>query len=143
MWMNSQGLGNGPTGTSITVGISVRAKPRRNAASKEIGQALAAKQKDKAEALISEVAALKRNAQSLSSFEPTKSAEMIQDLWKTEKGQDEALRDQQQSREDQPARIQALPNGKCVPPHRIAPGEEMEPLDWSMKCRANAVLLLT
>ena len=42
---------------------------RRNAASKEIGQALAAKQKDKAEALIAEVAALKRELPELEAGE--------------------------------------------------------------------------
>ncbi|WP_395666448.1 serine--tRNA ligase [Methylocella sp.] len=42
---------------------------RRNAASKEIGQALAAQQKDKAEALIAEVAALKRELPELEAAE--------------------------------------------------------------------------
>lgn len=39
-----------------------------------------------------EVAALKRNAQTLTAFEPSKSAELIEAQWKTEKGQDEALK---------------------------------------------------
>jgi hypothetical protein len=39
-----------------------------------------------------EVAALKRNAQTLASFEPPKAAEIVQDQWKTEKGQDEVLK---------------------------------------------------
>lgn len=39
-----------------------------------------------------EGAALKRNAQTLASFEPVKAAEIVQDMWKTEKGQDEVLR---------------------------------------------------
>src|SRR5262249_32790920 len=37
MWMNSQGDGIGPTGTSITVGPSRRAKPRRKAARSAAG----------------------------------------------------------------------------------------------------------
>jgi hypothetical protein len=39
-----------------------------------------------------EVAALKRNAATLASFEPAKAAEIVQDQWKSEKGQDEVLR---------------------------------------------------
>lgn len=39
-----------------------------------------------------EVAALKRNAQTLTAFEPSKAAELIEAQWKTDKGQDEALR---------------------------------------------------
>jgi hypothetical protein len=39
-----------------------------------------------------EVAALKRNAQMLAAFEPSKTAELIQEQWKTEKGQDEVLK---------------------------------------------------
>jgi hypothetical protein len=39
-----------------------------------------------------EVAALKRNAQTLASFEPTKAAELLEAQWKTEKGQDEVLK---------------------------------------------------
>ena len=39
-----------------------------------------------------EVAALKRNAASMASFEPARAAEIVQDSWKTEKGQDEVLR---------------------------------------------------
>lgn len=39
-----------------------------------------------------EVAALKRNAQTLAAFEPARAAEIVQDQWKTEKGQDEVLR---------------------------------------------------
>ncbi len=39
-----------------------------------------------------EVAALKRNAQTLASFEPSKAAELLEAQWKTEKGQDEVLK---------------------------------------------------
>jgi hypothetical protein len=39
-----------------------------------------------------EVAALKRNAQTLASFEPAKAAELLEAQWKTEKGQDEVLK---------------------------------------------------
>nr|MCU0867746.1 hypothetical protein [Planctomycetota bacterium] len=39
-----------------------------------------------------EAAALKRNAQTMASFEPAKAAEIIEDMWKTEKGQDEVLK---------------------------------------------------
>jgi hypothetical protein len=39
-----------------------------------------------------EVAALKRNAQTLASFESTKAAELIEDQWKSERGQDEVLK---------------------------------------------------
>jgi uncharacterized protein YoaH (UPF0181 family) len=39
-----------------------------------------------------EVAALKRNAQTLAAFEPVRAAEIVQEQWKTEKGQDEVLR---------------------------------------------------
>lgn len=39
-----------------------------------------------------EAAALKRNAQTLTSFEPSKAAEYLEAQWKTEKGQDEALK---------------------------------------------------
>lgn len=39
-----------------------------------------------------EVAALKRNGQTLAAFEPSKAAELVQDQWKTERGQDEVLR---------------------------------------------------
>ena len=39
-----------------------------------------------------EVAALKRNAQTLASFEPSKAAELVTDQWKSERGQDEVLK---------------------------------------------------
>ena len=39
-----------------------------------------------------EVASLKRNAQTLAAFEPSKAAELVQEQWKTERGQDEVLR---------------------------------------------------
>ncbi len=39
-----------------------------------------------------EVAALKRNAQTLASFEPSKAAELVQEQWKSERGQDEVLK---------------------------------------------------
>jgi hypothetical protein len=39
-----------------------------------------------------ESAALKRNAQTLTSFEPAKAAELLEAQWKTERGQDEALK---------------------------------------------------
>lgn len=39
-----------------------------------------------------EAAALKRNAQTLTAFEPSKAAELLEAQWKTEKGQDEALK---------------------------------------------------
>lgn len=39
-----------------------------------------------------EVAALKRNAQTLAAFESSKAAEILQDQWKTEQGQDEILK---------------------------------------------------
>jgi hypothetical protein len=39
-----------------------------------------------------EVAGLKRNAATLASFEPQKAAELVQEQWKTEKGQDEVLK---------------------------------------------------
>ncbi|MFN9758093.1 MAG: hypothetical protein ACK58X_16935 [Planctomycetota bacterium] len=39
-----------------------------------------------------EAAALKRNAQTLTSFEPAKAAELLEAQWKTERGQDEALK---------------------------------------------------
>ncbi len=39
-----------------------------------------------------EVAALKRNAQTLASFEPEKAAELIESQWKNDKGQDEVLK---------------------------------------------------
>ncbi|HLQ36578.1 MAG TPA: hypothetical protein VK348_02165 [Planctomycetota bacterium] len=39
-----------------------------------------------------EVAALKRNAQTLATFEPAKAAELVQEQWKTERGQDEVLK---------------------------------------------------
>jgi hypothetical protein len=39
-----------------------------------------------------EAAALKRNAQTLSAFEPAKAAEILTDLWQKEKGQDEVLK---------------------------------------------------
>jgi hypothetical protein len=39
-----------------------------------------------------EAAALKRNAQTLASFEPSKAAELLEAQWKTEKGQDEVLK---------------------------------------------------
>lgn len=39
-----------------------------------------------------EVAALKRNAQTLASFEAAKAAEILMDQWKTEQGQDEILK---------------------------------------------------
>jgi hypothetical protein len=39
-----------------------------------------------------EVAALKRNAQTLATFEPQKAAELVENYWKNEKGQDEVLR---------------------------------------------------
>jgi hypothetical protein len=39
-----------------------------------------------------EVAALKRNAETLGSFEPEKAAQLVLDQWKTDRGQDEVLR---------------------------------------------------
>jgi hypothetical protein len=39
-----------------------------------------------------EVASLKRNAQTLAAFESSKAAEILQDQWKTEQGQDEILK---------------------------------------------------
>lgn len=39
-----------------------------------------------------EVAALKRNAATLASFEPSKAAELVQEQWKSERGQDEVLK---------------------------------------------------
>jgi hypothetical protein len=39
-----------------------------------------------------EVAALKKNAQTLASFEATKTAELIESMWKSDKGQDEVLK---------------------------------------------------
>jgi len=39
-----------------------------------------------------EVASLKRNAQTLAAFEASKAAEILQDQWKTEQGQDEILK---------------------------------------------------
>lgn len=39
-----------------------------------------------------EVAALKRNAQTLASFEPEKAAELIQEQWKTDQGQTQVLK---------------------------------------------------
>lgn len=39
-----------------------------------------------------EVAALKRNAETLASFEADKAAQLVMDQWKTERGQDEVLR---------------------------------------------------
>jgi hypothetical protein len=39
-----------------------------------------------------EAAALKRNAQTLTSFEPAKAAELLEAQWKTERGQEEALK---------------------------------------------------
>lgn len=39
-----------------------------------------------------EAAALKRYATTLASFEPVKAAEIVEDMWKTEKGQDEVLK---------------------------------------------------
>jgi len=39
-----------------------------------------------------EVAALRRNAETLASFEPSKAAELVGEQWKTEKGQDEVLK---------------------------------------------------
>ncbi len=39
-----------------------------------------------------EVAGLTRNAQTLSSFEPSKAVELIKDQWRTEAGQDEVLK---------------------------------------------------
>lgn len=39
-----------------------------------------------------EVAALKRNAQTLAAFESSKAAEIVQDQWRTEQGQDEILK---------------------------------------------------
>jgi hypothetical protein len=39
-----------------------------------------------------EAAALKRNAQTLASFEPSKAAELVQEQWKSERGQDEVVK---------------------------------------------------
>lgn len=39
-----------------------------------------------------EVAALKRNAETLAAFEPEKAAQLVLDQWKTDRGQDEVLR---------------------------------------------------
>lgn len=41
---------------------------------------------------VDEVAALKRNAQTYASFEPSRTAELVGELWRTEKGQEEVLK---------------------------------------------------
>jgi hypothetical protein len=58
-----------------------------------------------------EVAGLKRNAQTLASFEPSKAAELVQEQWKMDGGQDEVLKTMEfMSRDAANALIQALPN---------------------------------
>ncbi|MGE3171504.1 MAG: hypothetical protein AB7O97_02685 [Planctomycetota bacterium] len=58
-----------------------------------------------------EVAGLKRNAQTLASFEPSKVAELITEQWKTEAGQDEVLKTFEFMDKDAVNQIlQALPN---------------------------------
>jgi hypothetical protein len=60
---------------------------------------------------IDEVAALKRNAQTYASFEPTRTAELIGELWRTEKGQEEVLKTLEFMDKDGVNRIlEALPN---------------------------------
>lgn len=59
-----------------------------------------------------EVASLKRNAETLASFEPTKAAELVQDQWKSDRGQDEVLRTFEFMDKDAVNSIlDALPNG--------------------------------
>lgn len=58
-----------------------------------------------------EVAALKRNAETLGSFEASKAAELVQDQWKTDRGQDEVLRTLEFMEKDQVnAILNELPN---------------------------------
>jgi hypothetical protein len=58
-----------------------------------------------------EVAGLKRNAQTLSSFEPSKAAELVQEQWKMDGGQDEVLKTMEFMGKDAVnALLAALPN---------------------------------
>jgi hypothetical protein len=58
-----------------------------------------------------EVAGLKRNAQTLASFEPSKAAELVQEQWKMEGGQDEVLKTLEFMQKDAVnAMLAALPN---------------------------------
>lgn len=58
-----------------------------------------------------EVAALKRNAQTLSAFEPSKAAELITEQWRTDKGQEEVLKTLEFMEKDKQNEIfQVLPN---------------------------------
>lgn len=58
-----------------------------------------------------EVAGLKRNAQTIASFEPSKAAELVTEQWKLEAGQDEVLKTFEfMDREAVNAILEALPN---------------------------------
>ncbi|MBM4061720.1 MAG: hypothetical protein FJ265_11595 [Planctomycetes bacterium] len=58
-----------------------------------------------------EVAALRRNAQTLAAFEPSKAAELVTEQWRTDKGQEEVLKTLEFMDKDAVNRIlEALPN---------------------------------
>lgn len=60
---------------------------------------------------IDEVAALKRNAQTYAAFEPSRTAELVGELWRTDKGQEEVLKTFEFMDKEAVNRIlEALPN---------------------------------